>query len=452
MSIKMKEELLVKSIFEKHCLFDRDSESAVIGSLLNNTVKLEEVLFYLKPEDFDFDINKKIFTCMIDLHTKGVSIDPVIVLDKLTKDKGFGKVLRAFNINEYIDILSRATVVGSIIENHIRIIKEYSIRREALIVANDIIRYATDKSKNLEDIFDNVQNKINTIELIYKDKNLKHVDDILKEVDYDVFNGKFKKKLTESGFRNLDRIIQGFGDESNFVIIGARPSVGKTAFALNMIHDICYRQNRGVGFFTLEMSSKSIIKRLISIDSCIELCRFDSSLMKKKEIINYKKSISKIRNYPLYIESTNGIQIYELKSQARRMKRIYDIQLIFIDYIGLIAPQQSNIPRFEQVACLSRSIRALALELKIPIIVLSQLTRSAEGKEPSLATLRESGSLEQDADIVIFLHQEREENIRNNDTLDDSSKVKVIVAKNRNGPIGTVTMDFIPKFIKFIDR
>ncbi|ACN23904.1 replicative DNA helicase [Borreliella burgdorferi] len=455
MSMKMKEKpLFSRNIFEKQCLFDRDSERTVIGGLLNNVVKIEDISLYLKPEDFNFEINEKIFKCMIDLYTEGVPIDPIIVLNKLTKDKGFSKAFGAFNVNEYIDILSGAIVVGSIIETHIRIIKEYSIRRKALIVADDIIRCATDKSTNLEEVFDVLQKKINTIELTYNNKSLIHVDSAIEEVDCDV-SGKSinKKRLIESGFKSLDRIIEGFSwESSNYVIIGARPGVGKTAFVLNMIHDICYRQNQCVGFFTLEMSIKAIMKRLISIDSCIEFRKFNEGLMNEKEFINYKKSISKIRKYPFYIENTDGIQMYELKAQARRMKKIYDVQIIFIDYIGLIGTHQSNMPRFEQVALLSKAIKDLAKELKIPIIALSQLTRSAEGREPSLATLRESGALEQDADMVILLHRDNEVDMRDNDTLNDCSKVKLIIAKNRVGPVGIASMNFISKFTKFTDR
>ncbi|MCR8910239.1 DnaB-like helicase C-terminal domain-containing protein, partial [Borreliella burgdorferi 297] len=196
---------------------------------------------------------------------------------------------------------------------------------------------------------------VNTIELTYKNKNLEHVGDIAKKISYDIKNGELNSNWIESGFKGLDRIIQGGRNESFVIIIGVRPSIGKTAFALNIVNNICARQNR-VGFFTLEMSSEAITMRLISIDSCIEVGKLlNSGLMNKNEVIKCDKSISKIINYPLYIESTRGIQIYELSAQARLMQRIYDIQIIFIDYIGLIVSNQKNIPRFEQVACLIRS-------------------------------------------------------------------------------------------------
>ncbi|WP_325064327.1 DnaB-like helicase C-terminal domain-containing protein [Borreliella bavariensis] len=169
----------------------------------------------------------------------------------------------------------------------------------------------------------------------------------------------------------------------------ARPSVGKTAFALNIVNNLCFKQNRSVGFFTLEMPSKSIVRRLISLNADIEYHKIYSNLMNKNELIAYNKSLSELNKLSLYIESTQGIQIYELKAQSRQMKKNSNVEIIFIDYISLITVSHNDIPRFEQVEFLSRTIRVLALELEILIIALSQVARSTEGKEPSLATLRE---------------------------------------------------------------
>lgn len=257
--------------------------------------------------------------------------------------------------------------------------------------------------------------------------------------------------ILRSGFRDLDAIIQGFR-ESNFVVIGARPSVGKTAFALNIAHNICLEQNLSVGWFTYEMTSKSVTRRLLSMNSGVEYNKLidNISSLNKSELKAYRKSVSEVSNFSFWINSVWGTDIHELEDKARQMKLNHDVKIIFIDYINLIPVSQDNIPRFEQVAFLSRNIRSLALELGIPIIVVSQVSRSAEVVEPSLATLGESAALQWHADIVIFLHQEREKRKgRNSSKGNDATKVKVIVAKNRNGYIGIANLGFTPKTIKF---
>ncbi len=233
------------------------------------------------------------------------------------------------------------------------------------------------------------------------------------------------------------------------MIVGARPSVGKTAFALNIANNLCLNQGSSVGFFTLEVSSKSIVVRLMAMNSGVEYHKIcNNILMNENERLMCDKAYSKFKNFKMRVDETCNIDIHELKSKARKMKKDYGVEIIFIDYISLIFVAQNNTPRYEQVAFLSKNLRALALELGIPIIVLSQLTRSAEGKEPGLANLRESGAIEQDADTVIFLHRENEEL---QDDCEEVRKVKVIVAKNRDGHTGVVTMDFVSRYTRFVD-
>lgn len=440
-----------KNIGKKYILSNRDSENIVIGSLLNNTAQIEKVLLYLSPEDFDFDVNRKIFSCMVNLHQKGVSIDPIIVLDALVKNNKSNRPFFDFEVREYVETISTYATVDTVVETHCNIIRDCSMRRTVIGMVDDIARLATDGSVGLETLFDNVQNRVNLIENRYISKSLSSIDpgDIVRAISSNIQNRNFtENNYISSGFVGLDKIIKGF-KKSNLVIVGARPGVGKTAFALNIINNLCLNQGSSVGFFTLEMSSESIMVRLIAMNSGVEYDKIRNNiLMDDNERLRCVKACSKIENFKMRIDETCRIDIHELKFKARKMKKDYGVEIILLDYIGLISVAQNNTPRYEQVAFLSQNLRELARELEIPIIALSQLTRSAEGKEPNLANLRESGALEQDADAVIFLHRENE---GLQDDCEEVHKVKVIVAKNRNGHTGVVTMDFVSRYTRFVD-
>ncbi|ABH02420.1 hypothetical protein BAPKO_4530 (plasmid) [Borreliella afzelii PKo] len=440
-----------KNIGKKYILSNRDSENIVIGSLLNNTAQIEKVLLYLSPEDFDFDVNRKIFSCMVNLHQKGVSIDPIIVLDALVKNNKSNRPFFDFEVREYVDTISTYATVDAVVETHCNIIRDCSMRRTVIGMVDDIARLATDGSVGLETLFDNVQNRVNLLENRYisKSSSSSAAGDIVRAISSNIQNRNFtENSYISSGFVGLDKIIKGF-KKSDLVIVGARPSVGKTAFALNIVNNLCLNQGSSVGFFTLEMSSEAIMVRLIAMNSGVEYDKiFNNILMDENERLRCVKACSKIENFKMRIDETCRIDIHELKFKARKMKKDYGVEIILLDYIGLISVAQNNTPRYEQVAFLSKNLRELALELKIPIIVLSQLTRSAEGKEPNLANLRESGALEQDADTVIFLHRENE---GLQDDCEEVRKVKVIVAKNRNGHTGVVTMDFVSRYTRFVD-
>lgn len=440
-----------KNIGKKYILSNRDSENIVIGSLLNNTAQIEKVLQYLSPEDFDFDVNRKIFSCMVDLHQKGVSIDPTIVLDDLMKNNKSNRPFFDFEVREYVETISTYATVDAIVETHCNIIRDCSMRRTVISMVDDIARLATDRSVGLETLLDKVQNRANLLETSYKSKSLSSSDivAIVDAINSDIQNRNFTESdYISSGFVGLDKIINGF-KKSSLVIVGARPSVGKTAFALNSANNLCLNQGSSVGFFSLEVYNNSIAARLMSMNSEVESYKIcNNILMNDNERLRCVKANSKIKNFKMRVDDTCNIDIHELKFKARKMKKDYGVEIIFIDYIGLIFVAENNTPRYEQVAFLSRSLRSLAKELQIPIIALSQLTRSAEGKEPNLANLRESGALEQDADMVIFLHRENEEC---QDDCEDVRKVKVIVAKNREGHTGVVTMDFVSRYTRFVD-
>jgi replicative DNA helicase len=219
--------------------------------------------------------------------------------------------------------------------------------------------------------------------------------------------------------------------------------VGKTAFALSMAANMAVKRQIPVAFFTLEMSDQALMQRLLASEARIRSEALRSGMLRPTDFDALTEAASRIYEAPLYIDDTPNMKLLDLRAQARRMKSREKVEVIFIDYIGLIEPEsKNNVPRHEQVAEISRSIKSLARELEVPIICLSQVGRQSEGKAPSLADLRESGSIEQDADVVLFLHRDREQDA-------SSIETQLIVAKQRNGPIGTVNLAFLAKYTRF---
>lgn len=300
---------------KKFNLSNLDSESIVIGSLLNNTVEIEEVLLYLRPEDFFGTVNQKIFACMIDLHQKGLSIDPNIVLEELEKERKSNEVFSNFDVNEFFETVSKYTMTGRILETHCRSIKDNSVRRSILEVTDSINQAVLDKSTDLGALIDNIQNKANSLERNYKNKNLLTGKDLIKNL-----RNRKESSAIPSGFTRLDKIIKGF-KKSSYVIVGARPGVGKTTFALNIANNLC-QQGRRVGFFTLEVSDESLYMTLVSINSGVEYDKVeDKSLMDENERQKCVKACSQLENFKLYINDQPGIAIHQLKAQARKMKK-----------------------------------------------------------------------------------------------------------------------------------
>jgi replicative DNA helicase len=250
-----------------------------------------------------------------------------------------------------------------------------------------------------------------------------------------------------SGFGDLDNYTSGF-QNSEFIVIGARPSVGKTAFALSMAANMSMRQGRAVGFFTLEMSGMALIQRLLSSEARLSSSKLRSGLLRPADFHSITEAAGRIYEAQLYIEDSPNLKLLDLRALARRMKFQHNIEIIFIDYITLVSAENMELARHEQIAEISRSLKALARELDIPVVALSQVKRETEGKKPTLADLRESGSIEQDADVVLFLHRERQIDKKGDESTNEYV-TDIIIAKQRNGPVGMLKLAFIPNYTRF---
>ena len=346
------------------------------------------------------------------------------------------KVPTSANINYYIDIII-----------------DCSTRRNLIKLSAELKSDSFDSTKDSRHLLEESEKKI--FSLSYNNDTTKvHimsdiVNDSISRIE------KIKERNGElsgvpSGIVKLDTMTNGF-QNSELIIIGARPSIGKTAFALSMMQTIAVEKNIPCGFFSLEMSYQSIGFRLLSQISRVQSSKFRSGYLSLAELQKLQDAAGRCYNSPLYIVDTPNMQLLDLRAMARRMKLNYGVKIIFIDYIGLISTDNPRAPVYESQSEISKSLKALARELDIPIVALCQVARDAEGQEPNLAQLRGSGSIEQDADVVLFLHRDRK-------TMEDENgkhlpqDAKCIVAKQRNGPTGDLEMIYFPLITKFENK
>ncbi|QFP42185.1 replicative DNA helicase [Borrelia miyamotoi] len=443
-------------------LFNEGAEKAVISSIFYNPGKAEEASLYLKPDDFYNQNHEMIFKAMISLYEKRENIDPITVFEEVSSLTPKSQLLNNFKaltgLQDYLSFLSGYLPTDKTINVYAKIVKEHRIRRDISKISRELNDLANDSTKKVDQFVEEAQRQILSIELDYSSKNLNHAKVIAERVHAEIYERSMKRREANfgipSGFKKVDSLIGGFRD-SDFIIIGARPSIGKTAFALNIASSIALRNDKKwkVGFFSLEMTSDALIKRIIAAQANIDSFKIQNSILSGHEIKALNDVVNDISNAELYIEDTANISLLTLSTQARKLKRFSGIDIIFVDYISLISLETKNIPRHEQVASISKALKELARELKIPIIALSQLTRDTEGREPNLASLRESGALEQDADVVILLHRDKDLKGGSDDELVASAiDTKVIVAKHRNGPTGRADVLFLPHVVKFVNK
>ena len=419
-----------------------EAEQATLGALLLDWGAVTTVLSYLRPERFYSYQNQVIFEAMLSLFNKGQTGDILSLTEEL---RSSGKLDAAGGV-AYVSSLTDQVPTSSNIEYHANIVREQSIRRELIKISSNIISDAHNETKESRAVLEDAQNKIFGLTDLDQTQSIVTMQELIPGT-INIIETHYKNKDAytgvPTGFTELDSMTSGF-QESELIIIGARPSMGKTAMALSMAQFIAIQQKIPVGFFSLEMSYQQIGQRLLSQEARIPSNKLRSGMLKIEDFAKLQDAAGRCYESPLYIVDTPNMKLLDLRAMARRMKSIHDVKIIFIDYITLITSENTSIPRHEQIAEISRSLKSLARELNIPIVALSQVRRDSEGREPNLADLRESGSIEQDADVVMFIHRERKPN-ENEDVI----KSKIILAKQRNGPVGDVNLVYIPYYTKF---
>ena len=404
---------------------------------------------YLKPDDFYSPRHSKIFEAVLTLFNNGTRPDLLTLNSELEKK---GRLDEAGG-NDYIASLTHAVPSSANTEYYAQIVQNHSLRRSLIQVSGEAGARAYDETVEPKHLLEEAQQKLFYISDPRRIFRYKKVGDTVK----DVFNYLDKIYHTRpeytgipSGFKALDKMTSGF-QPAELIIIGARPGMGKTAIALSMAANMSIRQNIPAAFFSLEMSDQALMLRLISSESGIDSHHLRTGFFQKSDFPSIFSAMELLHDAPLHIVDMPNMTMLNIQAMARMMRIQEKVEIIFIDYIGLIASDNKMLPRWELISEVSRALKGLARELNIPVVALSQLRREAENQKPGLADIRESGSIEQDADMVMFINRDRElEKTVEEQAKDAGQKVQLMVAKNRNGPVGTVDLTFLKHLTKFV--
>jgi replicative DNA helicase len=429
-------------------------EEAVLGALMLEKEALTSVIDILREEAFYKDANKKIFAAIRRLFEHSEAIDILTVTNELRKTSELEAVGGAY----YISQLTSKIASSANIEYHARIVLQKFIQRELIRFSSETIESSYDDSIDVFVLLDDAEKKLFAI----ADENIKKdpakagslIHDAIKQVEA-ARTRKTGITGVPSGFTELDRLTSGW-QNSDLIILAARPSMGKTAFAVTLARNAAIDFGYPVAVFSLEMSNLQLAQRLISSETELSLSKLRKGELEDYEFEQLTSKVSKLSDAPLYIDDTAALSVFELRAKARRLKENHDIKMIVIDYLQLMTSGNDNMRgnREQEISSISRALKSLAKELNIPIIALSQLSRAVEqrggAKRPQLSDLRESGAIEQDADMVLFVY--REDYYEMDDPESIPGMAEIIISKHRNGPLDSVHLKFQKEFAKFVDE
>ena len=434
-----------------------DFERSVLGALLVEQESFPKVCDLLKPESFYDHRHQVIFEAIQSLNVDQKPVDFLTVIDYLTRTDSIEQAGGA----PYVMELSAGVSSSAHIVYHAQIIAQKSLARQLITFCSAIQTGAFDPTVDVADLLQEAESQL----FVISQKNMKNdytqidpvINNVFRQLNQAATNKGGLSGLT-TGFEKIDKITSGW-QKSDLIIIAARPAMGKTAFVISMIRRMAVDNKKPVALFSLEMSNDQLVTRLL-----VNVCEISGDKMRSGNLAPYEWSQLDSRSRllqgaPIYVDDTPGLSTFELRTKARRMVREHDVQCIMIDYVQLMTASGLNInSRQEEVSTISRSLKGLAKELNIPIIALSQLNRGVEGREgyegkrPQLSDLRESGAIEQDADIVCFIHRPEYYKLYEDEKGNDMrGKAEFIIAKHRNGSIGDVKLDFRSEFARFSD-
>lgn len=436
---------------------DLNAEMAVLGSMFMSKYALQKASESLSKEHFYKEANGIIFNVLCDLCERGVPVDITTLTSELVSKNLINQIGNVEYLTEAINTVPTAANV----DEYIKIVEEKAIRRKLIAEATDIATEGYSSTDTLSDILDNAEKKIFSVVKTRKGTEFRSIQDVLFKTQADLEKlAQLKGEITglATGFYDLDKVTSGL-QPNELIIIAARPAMGKTAFALNIATNIAMNSEKAVALFNMEMSAEQLANRMLSSVGQVEGYKFRNGKLEHNDWKRVNEAISKLAETKLYIDDTPGMTIGEIRAKCRRLASSSEgLSLVIIDYLQLIngsARYAGN--RQQEIAEISRSLKTMAMELNIPVIALAQLSRSVEGrddKRPILSDLRESGSIEQDADIVAFLY--RDDYYNKDSAIDEqTSKSEFIIGKNRSGPTTTINLIFkrnTSTFVNFINK
>ncbi|MBO5734378.1 MAG: replicative DNA helicase [Clostridia bacterium] len=424
---------------------NKEAEQSVLGAMLLNRDCVTTAFEGLSDADFYIEANKKIFTAMASLFNRNVAVDLVTVSDELNAMSA----LEAVGGIQYLSYLASTLPTTANIEQHIEIIREKSLRRKLADAAQKIKDQSLDAGANALEVAD-FAGKLIFDTLESKSRDIRHIKDVLIDTHENltnIYNSKGKLTGVPTGFSSLDGILNGL-QKSDLILLAARPSVGKTSFALNIAANAAIKGNVPVAIFSLEMSGTQLVSRIMSSEMLIDSGHLRSGELEDDDWEKIALALNTLGKAPIYISENTSVKVSDIRATCRRLKAEKGLGLIVIDYLQLMQGNRSE-SRQQEVSDMSRSLKLLAKELNIPILTLSQLSRATEQRKddnkPKLSDLRESGAIEQDADIVLFLY-------RDVSTEEETNIVKLNIAKHRSGSLGTIDLVWKGEYTRFFDK
>ena len=431
-------------------------EQAVLGALMVDNESLSDAIDSLQAEYFYAPKHQKIFEAIVNLFNNTQPVDILTVSEELKRLEMFKEIGGLAYISELTNNISSSSNT----EFHARIIAEKFIKRSLINISRKISNDAFDDSVDIFDLLNDAEANLFTVTEGTLRKSYDKMSSLIKGAleNIEILRNK-EDGLSgvPSGFTNVDRVTSGW-QQSDLVIVAARPGMGKTAFALTMARNIAIDHNTPIGFFSLEMSSEQLVNRLIASEAELGASKLRKGDLANHEMVQLHEKIKHLSEAPIFIDDTPGLSIFELRAKARRLVKNHGVKIIMIDYLQLMTAGGNAGNREQEISTISRSLKGIAKELKIPVIALSQVNRGVESrtgvgsKRPMLSDLRESGAIEQDADIVTFIYRPEYYKIYEWDNGDDSrGQGELIIAKHRNGSLKNVRLKFTGEFAKFAD-
>lgn len=440
----MEDDALIKKIMPHNL----EAERSVIGSILMDNELISSATELLSGDDFYSKQNGLVFDAMSELYQERKPIDPVTLSDKL-KEKNAPEEM---NSPEFVKEILNAVPTSANLKHYAQIVYEKSTLRKLIRITENISKDCYQAQDKLEDILEATEKNIFNLVQSRNTREYVPMSDIVIEVLKKIEQAsKTKGHITglSTGFADLDFKTAGL-QPSDFILIAARPSMGKTAFSLSVLDHVVVKKQLSAAIFSLEMSKEQLVNRLLAMEARIDAQNIRSGNLSDEEWENLVNASEVLGSSKLIIDDTPGISVAEMRSKCRKYKMDQDIQLIVVDYIQLMSSGGKGDNRQQEVSDISRALKGLARELNVPVIVLSQLNRAVESRtdhRPMLSDIRESGAIEQDADVIMFLYRD---DYYNPET-EEKNVAEVIIAKQRNGPTGTVKLAWQPKFTRFVN-
>ena len=441
----------LQGVVPKHVPHDAVAEQSLIGALLWNADRFYDVAEIVEAPAFYVQRYRHIFEAMTAVVSRGEAIDSVTVGTQLANEHRLDSIGGRDSLTELVE-QSPSTAY---LDSYARIIQDQYTRRRVQMAGTAIAELSTDGEKDVGQVIDESEKELFTITQHHANSRYKNISETIPDLVQEIVTVSEKKgrhRGIPSGYDKLDDALSGF-HQSDLVILAARPSVGKTSLALDIARRSAKKHGTKVGVFSLEMSASQLIERLLSVESQLDAWRMRTGRMKGDDLGVLNTAADRLRSLPIYIDDRPGMSTINIRSTARKMKREHDINLLIVDYLQLVTPHETrnSDSMVQHVTEVSRSLKQIARELSIPVLALSQLSRDVEKRDgkPRLSDLRDSGSIEQDADVVMFLHRNKDQMYEGDE--DAPIPTDLMIEKHRNGPTGRVSLQFNKKHATFLE-